>query len=193
MNIEGIDKNLANLMAYVVQVDGTVSNEEISVFNEFLKGRFPEEESNAIFDGFVSALKERPLLESVLDEVRSSYDEDELARLRFVVSLYELISADGITDRELGTFKTVCSFLSIKDENTDLISSLLIPSYQYEFIENVGRKLSAGEDPERFDLVYSVWTWSGSNWQEGILSSISDQSSLSLSGTSLFIKTGSLN
>ncbi len=154
MNIEGIDKNLANLMAYVVQVDGTVSNEEISVFNEFLKGRFPEEESKAIFDGFVSALKERPLLESVLDEVRSSYDEDELARLRFVVSLYELISADGITDRELGTFKTVCSFLSIKDENTDLISSLLIPSYQYEFIENVGRKLSAGEDPERFDLVY---------------------------------------
>lgn len=154
MDIQGIDKNLANLMAYVVQVDGTVSNEEISVFNEFLKGRFPEEQSKAIFDGFVSALKERPLLESVLEDVRDSYGEDNLAQLKFVVHLYELISADGITDRELVTFKTVCSFLSIKDENTDLIASLLIPSYQYEFVENVNRKLSAGEDPERFDLVY---------------------------------------
>ena len=154
MDIESKDKNLMNLMAYIVQLDGKVSNEEIELFNTFIRDRYPKDESKTLFNGFLSALKQRPLLESVLEDVRSTHGDDYRANLEFVIRLYELIAADEIEEHELVTFKTICGFLEIRDEDTDLIISLLIDGYEYEFIENVRRKITVGENQQQFNVVY---------------------------------------
>lgn len=153
MEIESKDKNLINLMAYIVQLDGKVSNEEIELFNTFIRDRYPKDESKTLFNGFLSALKQRPLLESVLEDVRSAHGDDYRANLEFVIRLYELIAADEIEEHELVTFKTICGFLEIRDEDTDLIVSLLIDAYEYEFMENIRRKITVGDNQQQFNLV----------------------------------------
>ena len=146
--------NLVNLMAYVIQADGKVSREEIDFFSDYIKRSFPKDVSENIFDSFLSAMKRQPVLESILDDVNETYGEDYRSKIELLIKIYALMGADGISASELAIFDNVCGFFGVRSEDSDLIKSLLVTAYSYEFADNVNHKISVGEDPQSFDLIY---------------------------------------
>ncbi|MBN1696816.1 MAG: ATP-binding cassette domain-containing protein [Spirochaetales bacterium] len=146
--------NLVRLMAYVIQADGKVSDQEIDFFSKYIREYYPKDVAEEVFNGFLSALKEEPVLESIIDNVNKAYGEDYRRKIVLLIKIYELFGADGITESELGLFDNICGFFSISAEDSDLIKSLLVDAYQYEYIGNVNRKISFGGDPHTFDLIY---------------------------------------
>jgi ABC-type multidrug transport system ATPase subunit len=146
--------NLVNLMAYVIQADGKVSREEIDFFSDYIKQSFPKEVSESIFSTFLEAMKKQPVLENILDDVNQTYGEDYRSKIGLLVKIYELMGADGISASELAIFDNVCGFFGVRAEDSDLIKSLLVTAYSYEFADNLNRKITVGDDPQSFDLIY---------------------------------------
>ena len=122
--------NLVHLMAYVIQADGKVSEQEIDFFSKYIKEYYPKNIAEDIFKGFLKALKERPILESIMDNVNKDYSEDYMGKIMLLIRIYELLGADGIKQKELDIFDNVCGFFAIDMEDTDLIKSLLIDIYE---------------------------------------------------------------
>lgn len=147
--------NLVHLMAYVIQADGKVSEQEIDFFSQYIKEYYSKDIAEDIFQGFLKALKERPILESILDNVNKDYGEDYMGKISLLIRIYELLGADGITESELAIFDNVCGFFAINEEDADLVKSLLVDMYDFNFAGNINRKIIIGEDPQGVDIVYS--------------------------------------
>ncbi|MBN2443915.1 MAG: ATP-binding cassette domain-containing protein, partial [Spirochaetales bacterium] len=147
--------NLAELMAYVIQADGKVSDKEIEFFSKYIKDYYPKEIAEHIFQDFQKSLKEQPVLESILDNVNKDLGEDYPEKVMLLIKIYELLGADGITPGELDIFDNVCGFFAIDEQDVDLIKSLLIDSYDFNFSENINRKINIGDHPEESDIIYS--------------------------------------
>ncbi|MBN2533702.1 MAG: ATP-binding cassette domain-containing protein [Spirochaetales bacterium] len=147
--------NLVNLMAYVIQADGKVSEQEIDFFSQYIKQYYPKNVAEDVFQGFLKALKEKPVLESILDNVNRDYGKDYMGKISLIMKIYELLGADGITESELLIFDNVCGFFAIQEEDADLIKSLLVDMYDFDFADNINRKIAIGEDPQSVDIVYN--------------------------------------
>lgn len=143
-----------DLFSHLVNLDGKVTNQEIDFINTQLKKGYSSQESETYFNLFLEALNSKLSIDKIAEDINSEYRDDYMGKIDIIISAYELISADTIDNSELLEFNRICSMFKIDDRHRDLISSVLIDSYDYNYIENVGNKITLGPDPLEYDLIY---------------------------------------
>lgn len=150
---KAISEKLANLMAYIILADGKVSDEEIEFFSGYIKTYYPDDISDRMFESFLSALKKQPRLEVVLEDINQELAGQYSEKVSLAIKSYELMASDGLSQSELELFTEICDILGLKNEDSDLIRSLFVDRYEYEYAINQVRKISVNSDMNSADMV----------------------------------------
>ncbi len=148
------ERNLIYLIAYIIQCDPVVTDEEVNYVSKFIKNNFDSSASDVVFNLFLEALDAKPSLDIVLNDLNTSYANDVKGKLSLVLKLYELIAADSVDPRELKLFETICVYLGVNEVDMDLISSLMDEDYSFHYMENAQRVLHIGSDSASADIVF---------------------------------------